>query len=367
MLTTALRPFHILDSMDDLMEDVFFPNEHSPRSTAGARFLESRRTVNETQKGILITTTCPGRSAKDLRVKMTTAAVASLTAPSFHPSIAIHTTNEKEKQPPILFKLPRKSGFDAKGARAYAYQGFLRVAVPKITKEKKNIPVIEGTFEKKEVSDSEVKLSFKIPGFASNEVTLTLDADNENIEMFVQLGDKSRQFHRKVSVPRTLTPEHVSCFCANGLLELRIKDPSAIEARTIEILPNQPMAEEGKKEEKKPISLMRHEVPGFSWKDVECILNSDQTIEARRGDRRVKIGIPNTIDVSSIRAYCEHGIFELLADKIPDLNPNENLVKVEGPTSEEEKNKLQNALESIVLLDDEEEPEEDAVLVNKKK
>jgi len=55
------------------------------------------------------------------------------------------------------------------------------VAVPKITKEKKNIPVIEGTFEKKEVSDSEVKLSFKIPGFASNEVMLTLDAGNEKI------------------------------------------------------------------------------------------------------------------------------------------------------------------------------------------
>lgn len=185
--------------------------------------------------------------------------------------------------------------------------------------------------------------------------------------MFGQLGDKSRQFHRNASVPRTLTPEHVSCFCANGLLELRIKDPSAVEARTIEILPNQPMAEEGKKEEKKPISLMRHEVPGFSWKDVECILNSDQTIEARCGDCRVKIGIPNTIDVSSIRAYCEHGTFEVLADKIPDLPPNESLVKVEGPTSEEEKNKLQNALESIVLLDDEKEPEEDAALVNKKK
>ena len=78
----------------------------------------------------------------------------------------------------------------------------------------------------------------------------------------------------------------------------------------------------GSEEEKKPteqqdnrVVLMKTEVPGYSAKDIECCINVDRTIEAKRSNGRgVKIGIPNSINVDSIKAYCEHGIFQVLGE-----------------------------------------------------
>ena len=362
MLTTALRPFHI-DSLDDLLDDLFEGPQQSavPIGTARARPLQkSVETIRETKKGIYITTSMPGKSKNDVKVEVTRP--VSLTAyPSLAASIAVFDISDEHKAP-LMFKLPRKANWG--DARCVLSDGVLRIAIPRIAIDKRSVAVHQGTFEDKEVSNGTVSLRFQVPGFAANEIHLEIDADNERIVMFGQLSDKSRQFHRNLSVPRTTRPEHVEAYCSNGLLDLRIQDPHAIEPRTVEILSAKSMEEKGKE----PISLMRHEVPGFSSKDLEFQVNADRTIEAKRGIRTVKIGLPNTIAIETIRAYCEHGIFEVLGDKVADIASQKTMIEVLGPTSDEEKATLIKSLESVVEEEDKgnEDKEEDAVLVEKK-
>ena len=114
---------------------------------------------------------------------------------------------------------------------------------------------------------------------------------------------------------------------------------------------------------------METEVPGFSYKDIECFINVDRTIEANGGNRGVKIGIPNTIDIDSIKAYCEHGIFQVIGQTVPVAEPlSSSLAVLAPPTEEGEKQKMLQQLEDMVEEEEEvhEEEEQDAVLVNKR-
>ena len=122
-------------------------------------------------------------------------------------------------------------------------------------------------------------------------------------------------------------------------------------------------------EEDNRVVLMKTEVPGFSYKDIECFINVDRTIEAKRGNRGVKIGIPNTIDIDSIKAYCEHGIFQVIGQTVPVAEPlSSSLAVLAPPTEEGEKQKMLQQLEDMVEEEEEvhEEEEQDAVLVNKR-
>merc|ERR1712100_506401 len=99
------------------------------------------------------------------------------------------------------------------------------------------------------------------------------------------------------------------CAVENGILEIRLRDPLAIEKRVVPVfstsppqsLPSsketpQPMStiseDEGdmktEPEKDNRVVLMKTEVPGFSSKDIECFINVDRTIEAKRGDRSPK-------------------------------------------------------------------------------
>ena len=233
-------------------------------------------------------------------------------------------------------------------------------------------------------------------GYSSSDISVELDAERERLKIFGELKDRSSQFERVVPVPRGLRAEHVTlCAVENGVLELRLRDPLAIEKRIVPVfstspppLPsppsqevaaqvNQPMSTPttitGSEEEKKPteqednrVVLMKTEVPGYSAKDIECCINVDRTIEAKRSNGRgVKIGIPNSINVDSIKAYCEHGIFQVLGETEPPFTPRSRTVDIAGPSEDAEKQKMLKQLEDMVVEEDEEE-ENDAVLVNKK-
>merc|ERR1712070_1192376 len=88
--------------------------------------------------------------------------------------------------------------------------------------------------------------------------------------------------------------------------------------------------------------LMKTEVPGYSAKDIECCINVDRTIEAKRSNGRgVKIGILNSINVDSIKAYCEHGIFQVLGETEPPFMPRAVAVDIAGPSEDAEKQNAQ--------------------------
>ena len=232
-------------------------------------------------------------------------------------------------------------------------------------------------------------------GYSSSDISVELDAERERLKIFGELKDKSSQFERVVPVPRGLRAEHVTlCAVENGVLELRLRDPLAIEKRIVPVfstspppLPSPPSQEvvaqvqpmmtpttiAGSEEEKKPteqqdnrVVLMKTEVPGYSAKDIECCINVDRTIEAKRSNGRgVKIGIPNSINVDSIKAYCEHGIFQVLGETEPPFTPRAVAVDIAGPSEDAEKQKMLKQLEDTMVEEDQEE-ENDAVLVNKK-
>ena len=134
--------------------------------------------------------------------------------------------------------------------------------------------------------------------------------------------------------------------------------------------PEQEQQQQQQPEEDNRVVLMKTEVPGYSSKDIECFINVDRTIEAKRGNRGVKIGIPNTIDIDSIKAYCEHGIFQVIGQTAPVAEPlSSSLAVCAPPTEEGEKQKMLQQLEDMVEEEEEvheEEEERDAVLVNKR-
>ena len=440
MLTTSLRPFHVLDaSLAAELEDMFFdavdsvlPPSDSFSSTRGQQSSSSQEQkralsvttsswrgrqvqTRETNRGTMVKMNVPGVSARDVKVTLTggclrdsskkedeSKLLSSIGVPT---SLRIDVLGDERQQAErggggnvITIKLKRKATYDIENAKGLVCDGVLRVVVPKITLPAVDVKVASGAeAERPPAEESEVTLKFAVAGYSSSDISVELDAERERLKIFGELKDKSSEFERVVPVPRGLRAEHVTlCAVENGVLELRLRDPLAIEKRIVPVLStsppplpsppsqevaaqvNQPMMTTttitgSGEEEKKPteqqdnrVVLMKTEVPGYSAKDIECCINVDRTIEAKRSNGRgVKIGIPNSINVDSIKAYCEHGIFQVLGETEPPFTPRAVAVDIAGPSEDAEKQKMLKQLEDTMVEEDQEE-ENDAVLVNKK-
>jgi len=400
MLTTSLRPFHVLDSalaseLDDLFFDavdaIAVPSnggvpdamlfDDTTNATTPTRYhhhakREHRRVeTKETNRGTLIQMNVPGASSKDVTVTargsgtLQSKGVSISNVPTSSVTVALPSSS-------LEIKLRRKATHDIENAKAAVMDGVLRIAVPKITIPVVAIPVASGKIEatRRPAEESEVCLKFAVAGYSSNDISIELDAERERLKITGELEDKSSEFERVVPVPRGLSAEHVTlCAVENGILEIRLRDPLAIEKRVVPVfstsppqsLPSsketpQPMStineDEGdvKTEQEKDnrVVLMKTEVPGFSSKDIECFINVDRTIEAKRGDRSAKIGIPNQINIDSINAYCEHGIFQVLGERVPPSSQESVVVPVASPSDDREKAKTVAELDAVVEEDD---------------
>ena len=415
MLTTSLRPFHVLDSalaseLDDLFFDavdaIAVPSnggvpdamlfDDTTNATTPTRYhhhakREHRRVeTKETNRGTLIQMNVPGASSKDVTVTargsgtLQSKGVSISNVPTSSVTVALPSSS-------LEIKLRRKATHDIENAKAAVMDGVLRIAVPKITIPVVAIPVASGKIEatRRPVEESEVCLKFAVAGYSSNDISIELDAERERLKITGELEDKSSEFERVVPVPRGLSAEHVTlCAVENGILEIRLRDPLAIEKRVVPVfstsppqsLPSsketpQPMStineDEGdvKTEQEKDnrVVLMKTEVPGFSSKDIECFINVDRTIEAKRGDRSAKIGIPNQINIDSINAYCEHGIFQVLGERVPPSSQESVVtVPVASPSDDREKEKTVAALDAVVEDDDDDDQDRDAAPASEK-
>ena len=412
MLTTSLRPFHVLDSafaseLDDLFFDavdaIAVPsnggvpdamlfddttNATTTRYHHHAKREHRRVETKETNRGTLIQMNVPGASSKDVTVTargsgtLQSKGVSISNVPTSSVTVALPSSS-------LEIKLRRKATHDIENAKAAVMDGVLRIAVPKITIPVVAIPVASGKIEatRRPAEESEVCLKFAVAGYSSNDISIELDAERERLKITGELEDKSSEFERVVPVPRGLSAEHVTlCAVENGILEIRLRDPLAIEKRVVPVfstsppqsLPSsketpQPMStineDEGdvKTEQEKDnrVVLMKTEVPGFSSKDIECFINVDRTIEAKRGDRSAKIGIPNQINIDSINAYCEHGIFQVLGERVPPSSQESVVVPVASPSDDREKEKTVAALDAVVE-DDDDDQDRDAAPASEK-
>ena len=411
MLTTSLRPFHVLDSaLASELDDLFFDavdaiavpsnggvpdamlfddttNATTTRYHHHAKREHRRVETKETNRGTLIQMNVPGASSKDVTVTargsgtLQSKGVSISNVPTSSVTVALPSSS-------LEIKLRRKATHDIENAKAAVMDGVLRIAVPKITIPVVAIPVASGKIEatRRPAEESEVCLKFAVAGYSSNDISIELDAERERLKITGELEDKSSEFERVVPVPRGLSAEHVTlCAVENGILEIRLRDPLAIEKRVVPVfstsppqsLPSsketpQPMStineDEGdvKTEQEKDnrVVLMKTEVPGFSSKDIECFINVDRTIEAKRGDRSAKIGIPNQINIDSINAYCEHGIFQVLGERVPPSSQESVVVPVASPSDDREKEKTVEALDAVV--EDDEDQDRDAAPASEK-
>ena len=412
MLTTSLRPFHVLDSaLASELDDLFFDavdaiavpsnggvpdamlfddttNATTTRYHHHAKREHRRVETKETNRGTLIQMNVPGASSKDVTVTargsgtLQSKGVSISNVPTSSVTVALPSSS-------LEIKLRRKATHDIENAKAAVMDGVLRIAVPKITIPVVAIPVASGKIEatRRPAEESEVCLKFAVAGYSSNDISIELDAERERLKITGELEDKSSEFERVVPVPRGLSAEHVTlCAVENGILEIRLRDPLAIEKRVVPVfstsppqsLPSsketpQPMStineDEGdvKTEQEKDnrVVLMKTEVPGFSSKDIECFINFDRTIEAKRGDRSAKIGIPNQINIDSINAYCEHGIFQVLGERVPPSSQESVVVPVASPSDDREKEKTVAALDAVVE-DDDDDQDRDAAPASEK-
>ena len=412
MLTTSLRPFHVLDSaLASELDDLFFDavdaiavpsnggvpdamlfddttNATTTRYHHHAKREHRRVETKETNRGTLIQMNVPGASSKDVTVTargsgtLQSKGVSISNVPTSSVTVALPSSS-------LEIKLRRKATHDIENAKAAVMDGVLRIAVPKITIPVVAIPVASGKIEvtRRPAEESEVCLKFAVAGYSSNDISIELDAERERLKITGELEDKSSEFERVVPVPRGLSAEHVTlCAVENGILEIRLRDPLAIEKRVVPVfstsppqsLPSsketpQPMStineDEGdvKTEQEKDnrVVLMKTEVPGFSSKDIECFINVDRTIEAKRGDRSAKIGIPNQINIDSINAYCEHGIFQVLGERVPPSSQESVVVPVASPSDDREKEKTVAALDAVVE-DDDDDQDRDAAPASEK-
>jgi len=415
MLTTSLRPFHVLDSalaseLDDLFFDavdaIAVPSnggvpdamlfDDTTNATTPTRYhhhakREHRRVeTKETNRGTLIQMNVPGASSKDVTVTARGSGTLKSKGVSISNEVPTSSVTVALPSSSLKIKLRRKATHDITNAKAAVMDGVLRIAVPKITIPVVAIPVASGNIEatRRPAEESEVCLKFAVAGYSSNDISIELDAERERLKITGELEDKSSEFERVVPVPRGLSAEHVTlCAVENGILEIRLRDPLAIEKRVVPVfstsppqsLPSsketpQPMStineDEGdvKTEQEKDnrVVLMKTEVPGFSSKDIECFINVDRTIEAKRGDRSAKIGIPNQINIDSINAYCEHGIFQVLGERVPPSSQESVVtVPVASPSDDREKEKTVAALDAVVE-DDDDDQDRDAAPASEK-
>merc|ERR1712159_174145 len=352
---------------------------------------EHRRVeTKETNRGTLIQMNVPGASSKDVTVTvrgsgtLQSKGVSISNVPTSSVTVALPSSS-------LEIKLRRKATHDIENAKAAVMDRVLRIAVPKITIPVVAIPVASGKIEatRRPAEESEVCLKFAVAGYSSNDISIELDAERERLKITGELEDKSSEFDRVVPVPRGLSAKHVTlCAVENGILEICLRDPLAIEKRVVPVfstsppqsLPSsketpQPMStineDEGdvKTEQEKDnrVVLMKTEVPGFSSKDIECFINVDRTIEAKRGDRSAKIGIPNQINIDSINAYCEHGIFQVLGERVPPSSQESVVtVPVASPSDDREKEKTVAALDAVVEDDDDDDQDRDAAPASEK-
>ena len=400
MLTTSLRPFHVLDSaLASELDDLFFDavDAIAVPSVPDASLLGERKSLTpldnaaryhhakrehrrvetkETNRGTLIQMNVPGASSKDVTVTAQGSGTLQSKGVSISNEVPTSSVTVALPSSSLKIKLRRKATHDIENAKAAVMDGVLRIAVPKITIPVVAIPVASGNIEatRRPAEESEVCLKFAVAGYSSNDISIELDAERERLKITGELEDKSSEFERVVPVPRGLSAEHVTlCAVENGILEIRLRDPLAIEKRVVPVfstsppqsLPSsketpQPMStiseDEGdmKTEQEKDnrVVLMKTEVPGFSSKDIECFINVDRTIEAKRGDRSAKIGIPNQINIDSINAYCEHGIFQVLGERVPPSSQESVVVPVASPSDDREKEKTVAELDAVVEEDD---------------
>merc|ERR1712159_978392 len=143
----------------------------------------------------------------------------------------------------LKIKLRRKATHDIENAKAAVMDGVLRIAVPKITIPVVAIPVASGKIEatRRPAEESEVCLKFAVAGYSSNDISIELDAERERLKITGELEDKSSEFERVVPVPRGLSAEHVTlCAVENGILEIRLRDPLAIEKRVVPVFSTSP-------------------------------------------------------------------------------------------------------------------------------
>ena len=353
---------------------------------------EHRRVeTKETNRGTLIQMNVPGASSKDVTVTARGSGTLQSKGVSISNEVPTSSVTVALPSSSLKIKLRRKATHDIENAKAAVMDGVLRIAVPKITIPVVAIPVASGKIEatRRPAEESEVCLKFAVAGYSSNDISIELDAERERLKITGELEDKSSEFERVVPVPRGLSAEHVTlCAVENGILEIRLRDPLAIEKRVVPVfstsppqsLPSsketpQPMStineDEGdvKTEQEKDnrVVLMKTEVPGFSSKDIECFINVDRTIEAKRGDRSAKIGIPNQINIDSINAYCEHGIFQVLGERVPPSSQESVVtVPVASPSDDREKEKTVAALDSVVEDDDDDDQDRDAAPASEK-
>merc|ERR1712070_1295879 len=286
MLTTSLRPFHVLDaSLAAELEDMFFdavdsvlPPSHSFSSTRGQQSSsssssqEQKRALStttsswrgrqvqtrETNRGTMVKMNVPGVSARDVKVTLTggclrdsskkedeSKLLSSIGVPT---SLRIDFLGDERQQAErggggnvITIKLKRKATYDIENAKGLVCDGVLRVVVPKITLPKVDVKVASGEAERPPVEESEVTLKFAVAGYSSSDISVELDAERERLKIFGELKDKSSEFERVVPVPRGLRAEHVTlCAVENGVLELRLRDPLAIEKRIVPVLSTSP-------------------------------------------------------------------------------------------------------------------------------
>ena len=413
MLTTYLRPFHVLDSaLASELDDLFFDavdaiavpsnggvpdamlfddttNATTTRYHHHAKREHRRVETKETNRGTLIQMNVPGASSKDVTVTARGSGTLQSKGVSISNEVPTSSVTVALPSSSLKIKLRRKATHDIENAKAAVMDGVLRIAVPKITIPVVAIPVASGKIEatRRPAEESEVCLKFAVAGYSSNDISIELDAERERLKITGELEDKSSEFERVVPVPRGLSAEHVTlCAVENGILEIRLRDPLAIEKRVVPVfstsppqsLPSsketpQPMStineDEGdvKTEQEKDnrVVLMKTEVPGFSSKDIECFINVDRTIEAKRGDRSAKIGIPNQINIDSINAYCEHGIFQVLGERVPPSSQESVVVPVASPSDDREKEKTVAALDAVVE-DDDDDQDRDAAPASEK-
>merc|ERR1712159_739508 len=205
----------------------------------------------------------------------------------------------------LEIKLRRKATHDIENAKAAVMDGVLRIAVPKITIPVVAIPVASGNIEatRRPAEESEVCLKFAVAGYSSNDISIELDAERERLKITGELEDKSSEFERVVPVPRGLSAEHVTlCAVENGILEIRLRDPLAIEKRVVPVFSTSPpQSLPSSKETPRPMStisedegdvkteqekdnrvvLMKTEVPGF-------LLQRYRVLHQRRSHHRSK-------------------------------------------------------------------------------
>ena len=166
MLTTSLRPFHVLDSaLASELDDLFFDavdaiavpdailgerttltpldNNATTRYHHYAKREHRRAETKETNRGTLIQMNVPGASSKDVTVTargsgtLQSKGVSISNVPTSSITVALPSSS-------LEIKLRRKATHDIENAKAAVMDGVLRIAVPKITIPVVAIPIASG-------------------------------------------------------------------------------------------------------------------------------------------------------------------------------------------------------------------------------